>query len=238
MKATIPFSAILTVCGVLTAGEFTPLALPTLTDDIRTWTDGAAYDPLYPSSSQTFAGVPFEFQSDAARNTIFYGGSLGNPVDAALVIPVNLYGVTTAYTLINTAYGVMGSIVGSVTFEGSGGISHTVQLVEGANVRDHYHGAYVNTTTDPTTIEAVFGDPSPGNAHFDMQTFTLPAAFQTATLEDITFTSLGIGSPDGKAFIAGATVVSAAGVPEGGSTLALLGLGLGLLATVRRLRTC
>jgi hypothetical protein len=228
----------LAVCGALTAGEFTPLTLPALTEDIRNWSDGAAYNPLYPSSSQIFAGVPFEFQSDASGNTVFYGGTLGNPVDATLVIPVGLYGVTTAYTLINTAYGLPGSIVGSVTFNGSGGVSYTVDLVEGANVRDHYYGGYVNTTTDPSTTEAVFGDASPGNAHFDMQTFTLPSTFQTATLEDIIFFSEGIGNPNGKTFIAGATVVSAAGVPEGGSTLALLGLGLGLLATVRRLQTC
>jgi hypothetical protein len=233
MKTKIALPIILMSCGTLTAGVFTPLTLPTLTEDIRTWTDGGAYSSLYPNSSQTFAGVPFEFQSDPNNNTIFYGGNLSNPVDATLLIPVNIYGVTTAYTLINTAFGVAGMTVGTVTFEGSGGLSYTVNLVEGANVRDHYYGGFVNTTTDPATTEAVFGDSSFGHAHFDMQTFTLPDAFHTTTLENIQFFSTGIGNPDGKAFIAGATVASGSGVPDGGTTFALLGIGLMGLAGLR-----
>jgi hypothetical protein len=233
MKLALPT---LMLCGTATAGVFTPLPLPTLTDDIRTWTDGSAYAPLYPSSSMTLAGVPFAFQEDAQHNTIFYGGNLASPSDATLTIPVNVFGVTAAYTLINSAYGAQNSLVGRVTFEGSGGLSYSVDLIEGVNVRDHYYGGYVNTTTDPSVTQAVFGNPAPGNAHYDMQTFLLPSAFQTATLQDILFTSLSVGTPNpnGKALIAGATVASAGGVPDGGSTIALLSFGFGLLAAGTR----
>jgi hypothetical protein len=240
MKTTILFSSALIACATAGAGQFTELTLPTLTENIRTWTDGGAYAPLYPSSSQTLAGIPFEFQEDASGNTIFYGGTLGQPADGTLDIPVNIYGATAAYTLINTAYGMAGSSAGSLTFKGSGGLSYTVALIEGVNVRDHYWGGYCNTVTDPSTTEGVYGVNAPGNAHYDMQTFILPAAFQTATLEDILFTSQSVGAanPYGKAFLAGATVASPAGVPEGGFTVTLLGLGLGLLGAARRSRAC
>ena len=204
------------------AGTFTTLTLPTLTSDIRTWTDGSAYNPLFPSSSPTFAGVPFQFQSDPNNNTIFFGGTLTDPAAGTLDIPVNQYGVGTVYTLINTAYGSLGADVGSITFNGTGGLTYTVQLVEGVNVRDHFYGGFVDTTSDPSTTEAVFGLSAPGNAHFDMQAFTLPSQFNTATLTDIEFFSVADESV-GKPFLAAATVLA---VPEPATYGALTALGL------------
>jgi hypothetical protein len=232
-------SAAMAAALVLPArAALTPLTLPALTEDIRTWTDGAAYNSLFPSSSQVLAGVPFNFQSDPNGNTVFYGGTLGAPVAASLAIPVNIFDATKVYMLINTAFGSPGSLVGSVTFNGSGGSSYTVSLVEGANVRDHYFGGFVNTTTDPSTTEAVFGDSSPGHAHFDMQTFTLPSSFASETLASIEFTSTGDGNPDGKAFLAGATVLSGGVVPEPTTLLAgallLLPLGASAIRSIRK----
>jgi hypothetical protein len=186
---------------VASAANFTSIPLPSLDTDIRTFTDGVAYDPLFPSSSQTFAGVPFSFQADSHGNTAFIGtGPGGN----SLNIPVNVFGVTSVYALINTAFGALGVDVGSVTFNGSLGDTFTVQLVEGQNVRDHFFGSFVNTTTDPTTTQAVFGVNSAGNAHLDMQDFVLPSNFANETLDSIVFTDLLKGG-NGEPFIAGAT---------------------------------
>jgi len=212
------------------AATYTPLALPTpLNTDIRTWTDGSAYNPLFPSSSQTLGGVPFNFQADVNGNTAF--GGLGG--SGSITIPAGVNDVSSVYTLINTAFGAYGADVGSVTFNGSLG-SYTVELIEGLNVRDHYYGGFVNTTTDPTTTEAVWGNPNPGNAHLDMQDFILPAAFAGETLDDIVFTDYGFGG-DGEPFIAGATALSGpVGVPDGGLTAGLLGGALAGLGALRR----
>jgi hypothetical protein len=225
--------------NVTSAGTFTPLTLPTLTEDIRTWTGGGAYDPLFPSSSQVLGGVPFSFQSAPNGDTAFYGGTAGNPMAGSLTIPVNIFGVSAVYTLINTAYGTPGSTVGSVTFNGSGGDSYTVALVEGVNVRDHYYGGFVNTTTDPSTTEAVFGVNSPGYAHLDMQTFMLPASFGSETLTDIIFNATG-GFPNGNPFLAGATVQANGAVPDQTQfceLIALLALGVFGLCVRRRTLT-
>jgi hypothetical protein len=214
-----------TVCLAASAADYTPIALPTLNTDIRTWTDGSAYDALFPTSSQTLGGVPFNFQADASGNTAFEGGSL--------TIPVGVSGVTSVYTLINTAYGAYGANVGSVTFNGSAGDTYTVQLIEGSNVRDHYYNPspFVNTTSDPMTTEAVWGFNTYGYAHLDMQDFTLPSAFADETLDSIVFDSTG-GYPIGEPFIAGATAFN--GVPDAGFSATLLALSFGTLGLVRR----
>ncbi len=84
----------------------------------------------------------------------------------------------------------------------------------------------------------MFGDSSPNHAHFDMQTFSLPSAFATQTLEEIvSFSQAGGGAadPSANAFIAGATVSTT--VPDGGSTLALLSWAFGLFVAGRKPRT-
>ncbi|HAB17134.1 MAG TPA: hypothetical protein PLX89_25935 [Verrucomicrobiota bacterium] len=233
MKPKVIALIAITVCGRLGAEQFTPLVLPTLTENILNWTDGAAYAPLYPSSAPTLGGIPFSFQTDGRGNNIFYGGSLGAPVSADLHIPVGIYGATAVYTLINTAYGTSGSVVGSVTFNGTGGLTYQLDLVEGFNVRDHYWGGFENGTSDPSTTQAVYGINAPGNAHYDMQKFTLPAGFSSETLTEIIFSSTGVGFPNGKPFLAAATVASTS-VPDTGGTLGLLSLSLVGMAWLTR----
>lgn len=234
MKTCIPI--LLAAGWSAGAAELVPLPLPTLTENLLTWTDGAAYAPLFPSSRQTLGGIPFEFQTDASGNNIFYGGTLASPVDAELHIPVNRFGVTSVYTLINSAYGTSGSIVGAVTLKGSAGDEFVVDLVEGVNVRDHYYGSFVNGITDPSVTLAVFGDPSPGHAHFDLQVLSLPGAFASQTLEEIVFFTTAPGgapNPYGKAFLAAVTVAVPTGLPDAGSTLGLLALAAGMLVSLR-----
>ncbi len=217
---------------------FTPLELPTLTDDIRTWTDGSAYGDLYEAGgTQELGGVPFIFPTivpGTAGNTIFYGGTLNDPVEDKLVIPVEVGGVTKVYALINTAYGALGSKAGEIAFR-AGEATYAVSLVEGANVRDHYFGSFVNTTTDPNTTQDVYGISGQGNAHYDMLMFALPDGF---LLDTIIFISSAVDDnpANGKAFLAGVTVASGEQVPDGGAMLVLAGLGvlgLGLLRARR-----
>lgn len=204
------------------AATYTTLTLPTLNADMRDWTDGSTYNSLIPGTS-TFNGVPFVLAEDADGNTVYH--SVGNP--GPLEIPVGVYGVTTAYTLINSGFGSFGATVGSIEFHGSGGAFATFNLVEGTNVRDHYDGRYNNTIDNVTAIPAY--NVGPGRARLDQQIYDLPAAFATQTLTTITFNGQDLGA-DGIPFIAAATV---AAVPEPG-TWALMAGGIALVAVRAR----
>ena len=215
------------------AATYTSLTLPTLNTDIRTYTDGGVYDPLFtgPVTPHVLGSTPFDLQLSSSGNDAFIGGSGGG----AITIPVNVYGVDNVDTLINSGWGTAGVTTGSITFNGSVS-SYTVDLVEGSNVRDHYYGNYVNTTSAPYVMEAVWGVNSPGNAHLDMQNFILPSIFSTQMLDSITFDSFGLGNPDGTPFIVGATAVSGvATTPLPASGLLMLSaLALTGVAALRR----
>ena len=234
-KFSIPAALALSLTSVSAhAAAFYTFDIPTLTTNLTTWSDGSAYTSLFPAAPATgtstltanLGGVPFALSTDSSGNDAFYySGSGAN----SLTISTNVSGAATVYTLINTAYGSAGANVGQVTFNATNGLSYTAQLIEGGNVRDHYWGNYVNTTTDPTTTQAVFGVNSPGHAHLDMQAFALPSSFQGETLTSIVFTSNGLGGK-GQPFIAGATV---AVVPEP-ATYGLMLSGLGLVGLALR----
>jgi hypothetical protein len=179
--------------------KFTETALPSLNLDMRILTGGATYDPLIPST-QTFNGVPFTVTEDAQGNTAW---SKAGAASATLDIPVNVFGVTKAYTIANTLFGASGATVGAVTFVGSGGNRFSVSLVEGTNIRDHFDGQFVNVIDGVTAMPAF--NVGPGRARLDMQVFTLPAAFADETLTDILFTSAG-GDLEGIPFLVAATV--------------------------------
>ncbi len=209
--------AAVVACAPLAQAAFTTLTLPTLNLDIRTATDGASYNPLFPGT-QTWNGTPFQLDVDANGNTIFSVGVLN--------IAVGIFGVTQAYSIINSGFGAFGSNNGSMEFFGTNGSYYKVDLIQGTNIRDHYDGFFNNTIDNVTAIAAF--NLGPGRARFDEQIYNLPMAFANETLNTIRFTSVDLGA-NGQAFIAAATVrtADATSVPEPGSiALVLAGLGL------------
>jgi hypothetical protein len=188
------------------AESYTTIDLPVLNTNLITpWTDGIAYSGLF-TGTQILGGIPFALSTDKNGNNAFFPA--GNPFNKsgniALTIQTNIVNPTTVYTLINTAYGNYGSNVGSISFYGSNNLNYTLQLVEGLNVRDHYYGGFVNSTSSPFT-QNVYNVNSLGNAHLDMQTIQLPSFFQQETLTSIVFQSNELRS-NGEPFLAGVTV--------------------------------
>jgi len=206
------------------AASVTTVPLTGMSTDIRTWSDGSAYNALY-DSTQVLGGVPFTFAEDASHNTAIYNA-------APVTLTTNIANPGTVYTLVNTAFGSLGSDSGSITFNGSGGATFTVHYIQGDNVRDHFYNGFVNSTSSPSVSPAVWGMNAPGNAHLDMQTIVLPDAFHSQTLTSIVFDSTYANTGTGIAFLAG---VSVAAVPEPGEYAMLL-LGMGLLGAAARRR--
>ena len=228
-RASLVIAVFLVLVGPALA-DYTTLTLPTVNADIRTWTSGSNYNSLFPSN-QTWNGVPFSLALNGGYD-VFYPVA-GQP--STLQIPVNVFGVTNAYTIINSSWGAYGVTIGKIEFFGSDGAYYSMNLVEGTNVRDHYTGGYNNVIDNINAISAFTGATG---AILDMQLYSLPATFSDEYLNYILFTSNVLGqSSGGNPFIAAATVSAESQnqVPEP-TTMLLLGLGLVGLAGVRRFR--
>ena len=184
----------------------------------------------------TVGPSPFVISSDQGQaNT---GGviqtGVGSSTPLRYDVAVSEFGVSTAYTLMNTIYGVLGATVGAVEFIGSKGDTATFNLVEGTNIRDHFNDGYNNTIAAGTN-SVYFG--SGGIAapdRLDEQIYNLPTAFLTETLTDVVLIGEG-NNPNGQPFLAALTL-SNTSVPEpSGIILAAMGLGLAAMAARRRL---
>ncbi len=207
----------------LAQAGFITLALPTLNMDIRNLTDGASYTPLFPST-QIWNGTPFDLALDANGNNAHF------LLNSALDIPVGIFGVTQAYSLINSVVGSFGVSNGFVEFFGASSY-YRVDLVQGVNIRDHFDGIF-NNVIDNVNAVAAF-NLGPGRARLDEQIYNLPLAFGSDTLNTIRVTGLDLGG--GIPFITAATVFvpDPGAVPEPQSYALVLG-ALGLLAWRRR----
>jgi hypothetical protein len=218
------------------ADSFTELTMPTLNTNMRTFTDGIVYDNLWPTSGSpnpnvlmTAGGIPFAFaQSPTSGNTAFIG-TFGTT--STLTMTVDQTGITDVYTLINATYSqtTSGNTVGSVVLNFAGGVSVTENLISGDNIRDHYYGSFVNSTTASNVTQAAFETNSPGTAHLDMLTWTVPSPDRGLELLDVQFTSTPNAGVN--ALLAAATVgtVTSSSVPEPASGALLLG-GLAAMA--------
>jgi hypothetical protein len=230
------------VSSLVLADSFTELTMPTLNTNMRTWTDGSVYNNLWPTSGSpnpnvlmTAGGIPFAFAQNPAGNTAFVGTS---GTTSTLTMTVDQTGITDVYTLINAAYTqtTTGNSVGSVVLNFADGVSVTESLVSGSNVRDHYFGNFVNSTTASNVTEAAFETNTPGTAHLDLQTWAVPSAdegLELLNVQFITTPNAGVNPVLAAATVGRVTPPSSA--PEPATSVLLLG-GLGALVVRFRRR--
>jgi hypothetical protein len=160
----------------------------------------------------------------------------GTPVASTYTFGVNLPGVQTVYTLINSSFGQDGDTIGSVKFTGTGG-TFTFDLTEGLNVRDHFQGGFENSASNLFGT-ASFGAGNPAPDRLDAQEFNVAGI---GTLTSIEFDQSGTidakGNLAGLPFLAAITTDTAvAAIPEP-STWAMMILGfagVGIMAYRRK----
>lgn len=173
--------------------------------DLITYSGGLNY-PQH-GGSLTVGGIPFML---ATIGPNLHTGVIQSFIADTFSIAIGAFGATSAYTLVNSAFGTCGVNIGEIDFIGSSNTFAYV-LTEGVNVRDHFNGGFCNTVTSVAGT-AGFGG---GADRLDMQLIMLPAGFSTDTLQRIDFKGFGQGER-GSPFLAATTIVTSA-VPEAAS---------------------
>jgi hypothetical protein len=171
--------------------------------NLQTYTDGSYY-PLG-GTSVTVGGIPFTLAHYSGGGTgILQTSPASQSSPSSFDIPVNIPNASVVYTLINSAFGQLGYLDGTVVFHASNGATATFDLVQGTNIRDHYNGMF-NNEIAAGTPSISFG----GGVRLDEQIFVLPSSFAGATLTDIELNGFG-DYPTGQPFLAAITVVTSA----------------------------
>jgi hypothetical protein len=148
------------------------------------------YLPGAPKGMVMLGGIPFNIKSNAGGNQGWSAEFAGNDQDGhkSIAIPVNVYGVTDVYTLINTIYGQPGPTAYAwLEFTGSGGSTYTYRLVGNVDIRDYCKGSLTNTVDGRKAVN-VFSCPKTNNGdvgRLDMQHIVLPNEFADQTLKTI-----------------------------------------------------
>jgi len=197
--------------------------------------------PTFPVGSQLFGGIPFDipagtvnaWSADATTNGTLHAGTV------AVTIPINVFGVSTVYTLLNTEWGQSSGSFVSLTFNGTDGATQTIALMGDSDIRDYNQDEWTNSISGAT--EEVWQNGL--GQRLDRQQITLSSIFQTQTLLSMTLTDTGdrvnlfdVHDPATNAqrvFLSGVTVEIA--IPEP-PTIALL-VGFGLFVSICTVRT-
>ena len=90
----IAFAA-LAAAAPLAQAAFTTLGLPTRSDDIRSFSDGATYSPYIPGT-QTWNGVPFELSNDATATLSALLDRLRTPLPSTVGLTPRMHGTADA----------------------------------------------------------------------------------------------------------------------------------------------
>jgi hypothetical protein len=176
------------------------------------------YFPGGPVGVVTLGGVPFNLKSNGAAYQawnahVAAGGGSGQQ---AITIPVDQFGVTDVYTLINSYWGLSGpGSAARLIFTGSGGATYTNYLVGGSDIRGWCCGDAGGIINGTNTIN-VYTSPAPSEINgtygvLDMQHITLPAAFASQVLTSIQL--VDNGSPGVQRVILDGVTVNAIGAP-------------------------
>jgi len=161
----------------------------------------------FPAGAHNFGGVPFAIPT--GPNNYWAGAAAANfgPGTVSLTIPVGVYGVTSAFTLLNSMWGWAGpNAYLFVTFSGSDGATATVPLVGNVSVRDYNNDGNTNEIDNTSTVQV--WDNGLGQ-RLDRQEYLLPAAFASQTLTSVTITDTGNegnGTNGSRAVLAALTV--------------------------------
>jgi hypothetical protein len=194
-------------------------------ENIQTYTNGTNYPLAGSTVNINAASFTLSSEGGTADTT---GVIQANSSTDSFLIPINETGYSIVYVLVNSAFGELGSTVGSLVFQDSAGDSDTIALEEGVNVRDHYI-EFNNVSTE------VYGTAQyPGDVKLDAYEYVLPASFAGNALTSITLNGAAdTGSPDGEPFLAGVTLATGASpaVPEP-STWAMMAVGFAGLGFV------
>jgi hypothetical protein len=136
MRSRTLFAGALAAVSIAFSGPVSAAAIDLSAEvnaNLNTYFDGFVYPPN--GGPITIGGINFNL------NALPGGGTGVIQTDASSTTPFNIpigqFGVTTVYTISNSAFGTAGFTAGQLTFHGSGGDTFTYILLEGDNIRDH-----------------------------------------------------------------------------------------------------
>ena len=169
---------------------------------------------------------------------------LNNGQQESMTLTPNQYGVTSVYTLINTDWGTTDPYLpgtstpyAEVIFTATGGLTDSIDLIGGNQIRDWNNDGYPDTTSSAYTTDGVFTqspDALKSSGRVDMQQFILPTAFATQTLQSIQFVDNGSNGTQ-RIVVTGVTLSTNAAPLPAPLGLTAAGLaGMGMLALLRR----